>query len=111
MPRRGWLQRVAGTAGVLGTGLGSTTAASAETIHQSGETYFSAWTWESVSHADAFASLFEQDVATIMEFDHWNMGRLRGVTGSASYYQDIVDAGYVPHIVWNGPNSTDGAGT
>ena len=70
-------------------------------------TWVSTWSKESVSNAEAFETLVNHEMATVMEFDHWNVLRLRGIHQGPGRYQDIVDAGFVPHVVWLGPHAVE----
>lgn len=119
--RRELLERAGKAAGVLaGATVGAETIGSAvgtsrgvafrvdgDTFHADGETFLSAWTHEQVGHARALEELLDHDIATVMEFDHWNCRRLRGVGDHPGGYADIVEAGYAPHVVWNGPHSVE----
>lgn len=105
--RRKYLQSIAGVTGVFGSGLGAQSVAATENIPDHKKTVVSTWTWESASHAQAIEDLLGHDIATVMEFDHWDLARLRGLQQGPGYYQDIIDAGYIPHIVWNGPEAAE----
>lgn len=106
---------LAGVAGGVG-GFGAAVADSrspayrvdGDTFHADGKTFVSAWTHEKVPHARAFERVMGHDIATLMEFDHWNCQRLRGTGNHPGRYREIVDAGYAPHVVWNGPYSVEG---
>lgn len=105
------MHSVVGTAGVLGTGIGLPTSAATNhgQIHDSGNTLWSIWSWQTVAHTQALEDVFGQPIGTMMQFDHWNVRRLRGLQEGPGGYQDILDAGYVPHVVWNGPQAVDAA--
>jgi len=107
LSRRQLLQRTAVAAGALGIGAGAQTVGASDRVHEPGDTIVSAWAHARVGHAREFKNQMGTGIATIMDFDHWNMVRLRGKKQGRGYYQDIIDYGYIPHIVWNGPDGVE----